>query len=67
MPGVGHVNNGITAGFNPVARQSLHNLLNIQALTEWSLFDQGNGFAQIEALSSSRRANTHRVIHKFCG
>jgi hypothetical protein len=41
----GHANNGITAGFNPVALQSGRNPLIYKKLMQWSLFDQGNGFA----------------------
>jgi hypothetical protein len=37
------------------------------ALTQWSLFDQANGFAQIAAVSVPELAATHRLIHKFCG
>src|SRR6188508_3576953 len=52
MPRDGYVNNGITAGFNPVALQRHRNTLNYNQLTQWSLFDQANGFAQNEALSA---------------
>jgi hypothetical protein len=63
----GHTNNGITAGFNPVAVQSARNTRILNDLMEWSLFDQGNGFAQIAAVLTPENDSTHRVIHTFCG
>jgi hypothetical protein len=67
MPRDGYVNNGITAGFTPVALQTHRKTLILNALTQWSLFDQANGFAQIAALSEPGLVPTHRLIHKFCG
>jgi hypothetical protein len=63
----GHLNNGITAGFNPVALQSARNRLIFKPLIQWSLFDQDNGFAQIAAVLAPENGSTHRVIHTFCG
>jgi hypothetical protein len=67
MPRDGRVNNGITAGFNRVALQRLFNTLIYNELSQWSLFDQANGFARIEGRWLPGLVPTHRVIHKFCG
>jgi hypothetical protein len=66
-PDPGHANNGITARFSSIARQSGSKHLNDKDLILWSLFDQGNGFAQFTAFFDRARAGTHRVIHTFCG
>src|SRR5262245_10582219 len=63
----GPLNKGITAGFSSVARYMSHNSLKRKSLIQWSLFDQGNGFAFLAVVFARGGCPTHRLIHTFCG